>query len=89
MRSRVKRIKEMISASSEDKKPGGNPVVLLTAHGSKGLEFDEVWILGPEDGVFPDESSGRLALGCGQRHPWVMSGHPCCCWRVLPFVMMV
>jgi len=57
MRARVQRIKEMIAAPSEDKKPGGNPVVLLTAHGSKGLEFDEVWILGAEDGVFPDESS--------------------------------
>lgn|GEM_PF-2826933 len=57
MRARVQRIKGMIAAPSEDKKPGGNPVVLLTAHGSKGLEFDEVWILGAEDGVFPEDSS--------------------------------
>jgi len=57
MRSRIERIKSMIAAPEKDKKPEGNPVVLLTAHGSKGLEYDEVWILGAEDGSFPDESS--------------------------------
>ncbi len=31
---------------------------LMTAHGSKGLEFDMVWLLGAEQGAFPDESSG-------------------------------
>lgn len=57
MVARVQRIKDMIAAPEKDKKPDGNPVVLLTAHGSKGLEFDEVWLLGAEDGSFPDESS--------------------------------
>lgn len=30
---------------------------LITAHGSKGLEFDCVWIVGADDGKFPDEVS--------------------------------
>lgn len=29
---------------------------LMTAHGSKGLEFDTVWLLGAEQGAFPDDS---------------------------------
>lgn len=28
---------------------------LLTLHGAKGLEFDEVWIMAAEDGVLPNE----------------------------------
>jgi len=30
---------------------------LMTAHGSKGLEFDAVWLAGAEDGVWPDKKS--------------------------------
>lgn len=33
-------------------------VVLITAHGSKGLEWDTVWIVGANDGTFPDKKSG-------------------------------
>lgn len=29
----------------------------MTAHGSKGLEWDHVWIVGAEEGAFPDEGS--------------------------------
>lgn len=36
-----------------------NRVSLMTAHSSKGLEWDRVWILGAEQGVFPDESAGN------------------------------
>jgi superfamily I DNA/RNA helicase len=32
-------------------------VSLLTAHGSKGLEYDYVWIIGAEEGTFPDKSA--------------------------------
>lgn len=41
----------------KSKEPTPNEVALLTAHGSKGLEFDRVWILGAEEGVFPAEDS--------------------------------
>ncbi len=33
-------------------------VSLMTAHGSKGLEFDVVWIAGAEAETFPDKNSG-------------------------------
>jgi superfamily I DNA/RNA helicase len=33
-------------------------VTLMTAHGSKGLEFDQVWILGAEEESFPSKDSG-------------------------------
>lgn len=39
---------------------GGEPknvVWLITAHGSKGLEFDRVWIIGVQSGSFPSEKS--------------------------------
>lgn len=32
-------------------------LILLTAHGSKGLEWDNVWVLGAEQGTFPDDSA--------------------------------
>ncbi|MCW5284919.1 ATP-dependent helicase [Verminephrobacter eiseniae] len=57
MRARVQRTKDMSAQPDKDKKPEGNPVVLLTAHGAKGLEWDEVWLLGAEEGRFPDEAS--------------------------------
>lgn len=34
-----------------------NVVWLLTAHGSKGLEFDRVWIVGVQNGKFPSDKS--------------------------------
>jgi DNA helicase-2/ATP-dependent DNA helicase PcrA len=34
-----------------------NVVWLLTAHGSKGLEYDRVWIVGVQSGSFPSEKS--------------------------------
>lgn len=57
MLARVKRIKAMIAGPEKEKKIEGNPVALMTAHGSKGLEYDVVWILGAEDGSWPDEGS--------------------------------
>lgn len=57
VRDRVQHIKDLIVAPEKEKKNQGNAVVLLTAHGSKGLEYDEVWIIGAEDGMFPDESA--------------------------------
>lgn len=42
---------------AEKKKTIENKVNLMTAHGSKGLEFDGVWIIGAEDGSFPHKDS--------------------------------
>lgn len=38
-------------AGDDDEGPSG--VALMTMHGSKGLEFDNVWIIASEDGVIP------------------------------------
>lgn len=38
------------SGDSDEEKNG---VALMTMHGSKGLEFDNVWIIAAEDGVIP------------------------------------
>ncbi|MBN3760958.1 ATP-dependent helicase [Burkholderia sp. Ac-20365] len=53
-------IKERLAAvkrAQDDRKEKENlketVVELMTAHGSKGLEFDHVWIIGAEEGTFP------------------------------------
>ena len=45
------------STQNKDQPHGGHGVRLMTAHGSKGLEFDAVWVAGAEDGVWPDKKS--------------------------------
>ncbi|WP_176042921.1 ATP-dependent helicase [Burkholderia stabilis] len=56
VQDRLKAIK-MAQSKPEAKKEEGEDapkvVELMTAHGSKGLEFDFVWIVGAEDEVFP------------------------------------
>ncbi|VVE16249.1 MULTISPECIES: ATP-dependent helicase [Pandoraea] len=48
---------KMAQSKRDEKKPEGadapKVVELMTAHGSKGLEFDHVWVVGAEDDVFP------------------------------------
>lgn len=44
----------MVQQQSDDKTPGAQ---LLTMHGSKGLEFDHVWILGCNASVIPSQDS--------------------------------
>lgn len=39
------------------KKKDNNVVKLMTIHGSKGLEFDNVFVVGIEDGKFPSDKS--------------------------------
>ncbi|PTT34411.1 ATP-dependent DNA helicase Rep, partial [Stenotrophomonas sp. HMWF022] len=43
--------------SRSDKDEGGNQVRMMTMHGSKGLEFPYVFIVGCEDGVLPHQVS--------------------------------
>ncbi len=40
-------------ADSDELDPDGSQVVLMTLHTAKGLEFDGVFMIGLEDGVFP------------------------------------
>ena len=53
-------------ATSIDQKWDGEKVNLMTMHGSKGLEFDAVFLPGWEEGLFPHQKSleekGDLAL---------------------------
>lgn len=54
------RARELSQSQAEKKEPDAEagPVALLTtAHGSKGLEFDRVWIVGLQAGSFPSEKS--------------------------------
>jgi superfamily I DNA/RNA helicase len=43
--------------TEQEKTDGTPPVILTTAHSSKGLEYEWVWIVGAEMGTFPDETS--------------------------------
>lgn len=55
----LQKIQSMIDQPQKDKdgKESEPAVQLMTAHGSKGLEYDVVWMIGCEDGVFPDDGS--------------------------------
>ena len=41
----------------DDNDSGTSGVALMTMHGSKGLEFDNVWIFAAEDGVIPSKKN--------------------------------
>ena len=43
-------------ADKQDDDPSGQ-VRLMTVHGAKGLEFDQVYIIGLEDGIFPHKNA--------------------------------
>lgn len=45
------------AAELSEKQVDGNPVRLMTLHASKGLEFDDVWIFGANQGVLPNEKA--------------------------------
>jgi DNA helicase II / ATP-dependent DNA helicase PcrA len=60
-------------------------VSLMTVHSSKGLEFDMVWVLGAEEGAFPDKDSAvqeerrlfYVAMTRARQHLWIScSGKP-------------
>jgi DNA helicase II / ATP-dependent DNA helicase PcrA len=52
---KVDEITKMISRPVDTAPDPSVSVSLMTAHGSKGLEYDMVWILGADDGVFPSK----------------------------------
>ena len=43
--------------TSADKQRKGTGIQLMTLHSSKGLEFDNVWIVGVEEGNLPHTDS--------------------------------
>jgi DNA helicase-2/ATP-dependent DNA helicase PcrA len=56
----VEKLKIMgdIERNLTKKETTGYAASLMTAHSSKGLEFDRVWIVGLRNGVFPSDKSG-------------------------------
>jgi len=54
---RLNWVKRMIEEQKSKKEPEGWAARLMTAHGSKGLEFDRVWIFGATQDTFPDSDS--------------------------------
>jgi DNA helicase-2/ATP-dependent DNA helicase PcrA len=47
----------LLTDAKGDEKSNTNAVKLMTAHASKGLEFDSVFIVGSEEGLFPHINS--------------------------------
>ena len=82
---RLKQIRDAMSGRPSGDKEDFKPVSLMTAHSSKGLEFDMVWLVGAEVGSFPDKDSGLqeerrlfyVAMTRARKHLWVSaSGKP-------------
>ena len=57
MLERVNFVTKKDNAESKSEETQGNEVHLMTMHGSKGLEFDYVWIIAAEHTVIPSEAS--------------------------------
>ncbi|MFP3637485.1 ATP-dependent helicase [Paraburkholderia sp. SIMBA_054] len=53
IKERLKSIKLAAEERKQQEDSKETVVELMTAHGSKGLEFDRVWIIGAEEGTFP------------------------------------
>ncbi|UUZ66264.1 ATP-dependent helicase (plasmid) [Polaromonas sp. P1-6] len=82
---RLQQIRDAMSGRANSDKEEFKPVSLMTAHSSKGLEFDMVWVLGAEEEAFPDKDSGLqeerrlfyVAMTRARKHLWIsMSGKP-------------
>ena len=52
-------IEELILASTFLEEDNGHGVKLMTAHASKGLEFDTVFVVGVEEGLWPHQFSSN------------------------------
>lgn len=46
-----------LDSAVNDNPENGDKIQLMTLHSSKGLEFDHVYLVGMDDGLFPSESS--------------------------------
>jgi DNA helicase-2/ATP-dependent DNA helicase PcrA len=53
----LKLAEQKMQQSEKEKDDSQKVAWLMTAHGSKGLEFDRVWIVGLQNGAFPSEKS--------------------------------
>ena len=53
-------IEDLILASNFIEKDSGHGVKLMSAHASKGLEFDRVFVVGVEDGLWPHNLSENI-----------------------------
>jgi DNA helicase-2/ATP-dependent DNA helicase PcrA len=53
----------IINTDSKKKNSTENKVKLMTVHAAKGLEFDYVFVVGLEDGLFPNARSGESRSG--------------------------
>lgn len=51
-------LEELIKSSSRNK--GANVVTLSTMHGSKGLEWENVYVMSLNDGIFPSVQASKL-----------------------------
>ncbi len=65
--------------------PAGDMATIMTLHGAKGLEFDNVFLGGWEEGVFPNQRAldegGRAALEEERRLAYVgITRARRCCW---------
>ena len=56
----------------------GDMVSIMTLHGAKGLEFDNVFLAGWEDGLFPNQRASTRAAPRRSRRSggWPMSASP-------------
>ena len=56
----LERLQSLDKKDSTDESKREGVVTLITAHRSKGLEFDRVWVIGCSDGVFPSSEKGDI-----------------------------
>jgi len=53
-------VEELVLASTFLERDSGEGVSLISAHGSKGLEFDRVFVVGVEEGLWPHKNSDNI-----------------------------
>jgi DNA helicase-2/ATP-dependent DNA helicase PcrA len=74
-------VEDLILASSFLERDSGQGVNLITAHGSKGLEFDRVFVVGLEEGLWPHKNAADVAEAFPKKE--LLKVHPSKIFRVL------